>query len=117
MPLIAVDFDGTIAEYEEFKGWNSVGKPIAGAIDFLKVLKEIGFDIAIYSARAKDEKGKEAIEKWVKDNGIEDLIEFVTHEKLPEFLLFVDDRAIPFNGDYKETLKEIYRRALKSLEH
>ena len=106
---IGVDFDNTIAEYSGWTSADDVGDPFPNAISFLTALNQMGLEVYIFSARALDPKGKRAIEDWVKKyaNG---LVKGVTSEKLGVFDVIVDDRAIYFNGDYKEVLKEIIRR-------
>jgi len=107
---IAVDFDKTLAEYESGTFEHSVvGNPIPGAIAFLKVLKRLGFTIIILSVRAETREGKEAIEKWV-ETYVPGVVSEVTNIKLPIIDVIVDDRAIHFDGDYKEVMKEIFRR-------
>lgn len=86
-----------------------MGEPIPGAIEFIRLLQKAGFSLAIFSARASDPIGKRAIEQWIVKHGLDDAIEFVTHEKLPDFLLLIDDRAIRFEGDYRDTLKQILK--------
>jgi hypothetical protein len=108
--MIGIDFDNTIARHDTFGAADDVGEPIPGAIQFIKAVKQLGFDIVIFSARAIDPLGKKAIEQWVDENGLSEYIEFVTHEKLPSFKFIVDDRAIHFAGDYKAVIKEIIRR-------
>jgi len=65
-----------------------------------------------------DKEGKKAIQKWTQQFA-PGLIDDVTHEKRPEFLIFIDDRAIHFGGaNYKEVLKEILRRTkVGELDH
>lgn len=109
--MIAIDFDGTIAKYGEYKGWNSVGEPIDEALQFLRTVAKLGEPLAIFSARARDPRGKRAIERWVKEHKVDDIIKLVTHEKLPTFLMIVDDRAIHCqDGNYRDVLKEIIKR-------
>lgn len=107
--MIAIDFDGTLAVYESFEGIESVGEPIEGAIEFVRALRKMDIRLAIFSARAYDPKGKRTIENWIIEHDLQDDIEFVTHEKLPEFDLIVDDRAIRFEGDYRDALKQIIK--------
>jgi len=108
--MIAIDFDGTIAKYDEFKGWNDVGEPMPEALQFLRTVARLGHPLAIFSARARDPQGKRAIERWVKKYKLDDIIKLVTHEKLPEFLLIVDDRAIRIeDGNYRDVLKQIVK--------
>jgi len=110
---VAIDFDKTLAQYEsgdiDRHGYGSVGDPLPGAIAFLKTMKKAGFNIKILSARAAEPVGKKAIEKWVEKYA-PGLVDGVTHEKLPGFDVYIDDRAIHFDGDYKATMKELLRR-------
>ena len=108
--MIAIDFDGTIAKYDGYKGWSDVGEPMPEALQFLRTVAKIGYPLAIFSARARDPKGKQAIEQWVKKHKLDDIIELVTHEKLPDFILIVDDRAIRIeDGNYRDVLKQIVK--------
>ena len=108
--MIAIDFDGTIAKYDEYEGWDNVGKPMPEALQFLRTVARLGYPLTIFSARARDPGGKRAIEQWVKKYKLDDIIKLVTHEKLPEFLLFVDDRAIRIeDGNYRDVLKQIVK--------
>ena len=107
---VAIDFDKTIAEYESGTFEPSVvGKPIPGAIAFLKALKQLGFSVTIFSVRAATPIGKRAIEQWVGKYAY-GLVDGVTHEKLGFFDVFIDDRAIHFGGDYKAVMKELLHR-------
>ncbi len=108
--MIAIDFDGTIAEYDDWKGAGVVGKPIPGAVEFVRKVHELGFNVAIFSTRAASEEGKNAIIQWIHENKLGDIISGVTHEKSGMFELIVDDRGITFAGDYRSVLKEIIRR-------
>ena len=107
---IAIDFDKTIAEYESgtFEP-GVVGKPIAGAVAFLKALRQMGFNVTVFSVRAATPEGKRAIEQWIGKYAY-GLVDGVTHEKLGFFDVFIDDRAIHFDGDYKAVMKELLRR-------
>ncbi len=108
--IIAVDFDGTIASYADgWEGWDVVGEPIPGALEFLKALHKAGHRIMIFSARARAPEGKKAIEEWIVEYGLDDIIEGVTHEKLPYFSLIVDDRAIRFEENFRDILKFILK--------
>lgn len=106
-PQLAIDFDATIAQYNE-QGFleSSTGLPIDGAIDFIKALST-KFEIVIFSARGGTERGKKAIWDWLKLNGIRNLIRDVTNVKSYEFVAFIDDRAITYTcpSDYRTIAK------------
>jgi len=48
---IAVDFDGTVAEYHGWTKWNEFGKPIKPMIDRIKGWLAEGKDVRIFTAR------------------------------------------------------------------
>jgi hypothetical protein len=102
-----VDLDKTIARYDGWVSRDHIGEPLPGAREFLQTLVDQGWYIIIFSARAEEAQDCEVIKKWVRDwfpfipesQQVE-----VTNVKLREFECFVDDRAIPFYGDYHEAL-------------
>ena len=110
---IMVDLDGTIHAYE--KGWNNgkLGSVIKGAKEAIDELHNKGFEIIIFTTRASSEilhkkiskdKMVSDIEKWLDKNDI--YYDDITSEKI-EAVMYIDDRAIRFNGDWIETMKEV----------
>ena len=99
--ILAVDFDGTLSAYSH--GWQGAGNvpdgPTLGARGY--VLRQIrkGIVPVVFSTRAASPEGKAAIEKWLSDYNFPALQ--VTHEKIGAFA-YVDDRAVPFRGDWGE---------------
>jgi len=105
---IAIDFDGTLTQYEHFQGWETTDPPIKGAIAFVKALSEID-EIIIFSVRAGDPKGKKAIIEWIEKHGLSDYVSGVTSEKLGKFAVMIDDRGIRFENNYREVLKQVVK--------
>jgi hypothetical protein len=89
---IGVDLDGTLAEYNGFKGLNIIGKPVKKMKDFVLDLIDSGEEVKIFTARAHDPKGIPPIKKWLKDNGFPDLE--ITNVKDPAMKRIYDDRAV-----------------------
>ncbi len=90
---IGVDLDGTLAHYDEWKGFDHIGKPIPKMMNRVKRWIKQGKKVVIFTARA--DNGKKAIDpikQWLKDNGLPDLE--VTNIKTPDIQQFWDDRAI-----------------------
>lgn len=88
---VAVDFDGVLHDYS--RGWTGyvpVGKPIEGAIEFIKGIEDKGFEPVIFSARADTLYGEECIRTWLKKWGFPELRIF---PKL-NCIAFVDDRGV-----------------------
>lgn len=93
-PVVAVDLDGTIAEYDGWQGEDVIGDAFPGAVHFLTALKTSGFDVVVFSARAGTELGVNAIWAWLNKHGVANLVDEVTNVKQYRFAVMVDDRAI-----------------------
>ena len=64
---IGVDFDGTLAFYDEWRGSDHVGEPIQATVDrVLRWIKD-GEDVRIFTARADDRVSCQAINRWSLD--------------------------------------------------
>lgn len=107
---ICVDFDGVIAHYTEFEGNDKFGEPIQGVQNALKVLKERDFTIIIFTTR-KDTK---ALRDYLKRNDITyDAINENpnqpegTNKGKPIADIYLDDRALRFDGNWKWALESI----------
>ena len=102
---IALDFDGVLHTYES--GWNGPmpkDPPVKGSQEFVQKLIDKKYEVVIFSTRANTKKGKEGIEKWLKENNFPKLK--VTNKKA-HAEVYVDDRAINFKGNFKNILEKI----------
>lgn len=77
---ICIDFDGVIHGYQS--GWQGEAScpdpPVSGAIEFIRTAL-VDYDIVIHSTRANSERGRRAIEKYLRDNGLsEDALRHIT---------------------------------------
>jgi beta-phosphoglucomutase-like phosphatase (HAD superfamily) len=93
---IIFDFDGTITEYKN--GWQGATvideKPVKGIKELIEKLRQ-EYSVVVYSTRCHEPGGKEAIEKWLKNNEI--IVDQVVLTKVPAYVS-IDDRAITFDG-------------------
>lgn len=105
-PEIAVDFDGTLAMYNGFKGHGLevLGEPVQTMRDRVLVWTLQHKKVVIFTARASDdEEGRYAVEQiklWLKKYGLPDDLE-ITNIKKRTFHEIYDDRAfhvIPNEG-------------------
>lgn len=98
--VICIDWNGVLDTYQGYQ--NGRIYPLRdGAKAFLTVLVEKGYRIVILTAANVD-----VVHQWTIDVGINHLISEITNIKVPA-ILYIDDRAITFRGDFYATLMEI----------
>jgi hypothetical protein len=105
---IAVDFDGVLHSYTSPWVDHHVipDPPIPGAIEWLERISA-DFDVVIFTTRGKTEAGRVAVARWISEHGYTGHDFTVTAEK-PPALIYLDDRAVRFEGIYP-TPDEIHR--------
>ena len=77
---IAVDLDGTLAHYDEFRGADHIGEPIAPMINRVKQWLAEGRDVRIFTARVDggieaDKQGEPGAEQFRNPNTIRTIIQ------------------------------------------
>jgi hypothetical protein len=65
MPVISVDFDGTLIEDGH---WPGIGPEIPGAVEAVNTLFNAGFCIIINSCRARE--AEETMIQWLEDHNV-----------------------------------------------
>lgn len=91
---IGFDLDGTLAEYDGWKGIEHIGDPIKSTVYKLKQHLENGDTVKIMTARASGKDGEAAakvIKEWCKEHIGQELD--VTCEKDQDMLKLYDDKA------------------------
>jgi hypothetical protein len=104
---IAIDFDGVINSFS--RGWcgsTETDDPVEGAAEAINALLAAGNKVVIYSTRAATPEGKETIRRYLAENDVS-FEEIEVTDKKPIAHIYIDDRAIPFSGDWSDTLKQI----------
>lgn len=112
-PILCLDFDGVIHSYKS--GWkgarNIPDDPVPGALDFMHNALHAGWDVAVHSSRARYWGGISAMRSWLRKHAGQSWYEcmgFVGLEDVrftrwkPSALVTIDDRALTFNGDWKD---------------
>lgn len=99
--IVCIDFNGVLDTYTGWISPEHTYPPRAGVDKFLKKLVDGGYVVVVLTSA-----DKEKVEKWLKDNNLMQYVTRVTNEKIPA-LVYVDDRAIKFQGDYDLTLSKI----------
>lgn len=95
---IALDFDGVIHSY--VSGWTGpipTDPPVPGARDAIATIRALGYRVVVFSCRAEPEEGMTGIRGWLAIHDIH--VDEITHEK-PHAMLYFDDRAVRFEGDW-----------------
>ncbi len=102
---ICIDFDGVIYENIRFMGVSNVrGKPVPGALDAIEKLGE-SFKILVHSARCDSDEGFSAVNDWLDANGFLSFVDLVKNK--PPASVYLDDRAVCFNGDWGKAIDAI----------
>jgi hypothetical protein len=89
---IGVDLDGTLAKHTGWKGITHIGDPIPAMVARVRRWVGRGKKVKIFTARADDEKGVNAIKAWLKKHELPDLE--VTNLKDQKMIEFWDDKAV-----------------------
>lgn len=110
---IAIDFDGVLHLYS--KGWNGgaiYDPPVPGAKEAMQQLKQQGHYLLIFSTRTNTifrKKGEpdqqKAMEEWLTQHEIP-FDKIWTFGK-PMADIYIDDRALSFQGNWTQTLQEV----------
>jgi len=100
-PVLAVDFDGVIADYSEgWRGVDAFGDPIKGAVEALRELYAMGWYIMVFTTRL----ASDAFIDWLEKNKIiYHAINSTIHNPpntsiKPIATVYLDDRAWPRLG-------------------
>ncbi len=107
--VIAVDFDGVIAEFTD--DIETFGKIVPGAREALGELRSQGYKIIIHTARPSNSCCLENLATYLKAeavpfDGININIDCAWESQKPLADLYIDDRACRFEGDWSKTLED-----------
>jgi len=99
--VVAVDLDGTLAhDYEGEFHPDKIGKPVPKMMNRVKTWIADGIEVRIFTARAQHPENIEPIRKWLKQNGLPDLL--ITNQKTMDIDVIWDDKArqvVPNTGN------------------
>ncbi len=102
---ICLDFDGVIHSYRS--GWCGVDNipdpPIHGTARSIERLRQ-DYYVVVNSARCSSKAGRDAIEAWLIKHSI--VVDEVCEHKPPAHV-YIDDRAVRFEGDWGEVMHRI----------
>ncbi|MBU6430480.1 MAG: hypothetical protein KGR26_15795 [Cyanobacteria bacterium REEB65] len=101
---IAIDFDGTLTAYDNHEEVPPP-PPLEGAREFLEKLQDAGKHVIVFTHRPVDQ-----VVEWLRDNGMLGLVPGGVTNIKPEAGAYLDDRAVRFEGDYKQAFKALTRK-------
>lgn len=103
---VVFDFDGVIHSYTS--GWQGEDvipdPPVDGIKEAIAEIRKAGYVVVIVSTRCVCSKGKFAIRDWLEKYGIK--VDGIVEHK-PPAVVYIDDRAICFDGDSKSLLSKV----------
>lgn len=97
---IGVDLDGTLAQWDGWKGHEHIGPPIPVMLERVKRWLKMDIEVRIFTARASRPDHIPPVEKWLEQHGLSGLQ--VTNQKDYQMLQLWDDRCvqvIPNSGE------------------
>lgn len=100
---IGVDLDGTLAEWDGWKGHEHIGKPIPLMVERVKRWTEMDIEVRIFTARASIADHVAPVQKWLEENGLPGLA--VTNKKDYKMLQLWDDRCVQVIPNTGELVK------------
>ena len=103
---VVFDFDGVIHSYTS--GWQGMTKivdpPVPGIKEAIDEIREAGYFVVVVSTRCMTPEGKKAIERYLHMHDIK--ADDITIHK-PPAVVYIDDRAIYFDGKPEALLGKI----------
>lgn len=105
---VVFDFDGVIHSYKS--GWQGPtiipDEPVEGIKEAIAEIRAAGYEVVVVSTRCETNEGQNAIMKYLQKHGIE--FDNIRKEK-PPAIVYIDDRAICFDGKADSLLEKILR--------
>lgn len=103
---VVFDFDGVIHSY--LSGWKGAtvisDPPVKGIAAAIQSIKNGGYEIVVVSTRCACPEGVDAVKQYLDRYGI--TVDRICKEK-PPAVVYIDDRAICFDGDAGSLLEKI----------
>ena len=109
--ILAIDFDSTIAHYDGWKGAGIFGEPIPNVHWALKRFKDLGAMIIIHTCRRETQHINDYLHKHKIPYDFINFSprneEYKSSDKKINADMYIDDRGISFQGDWKTTYLQV----------
>lgn len=101
-PRILIDLDGVLNNYSGNYIEEIIPSVKIGAKEFLEELFSINkYELILFTTRKPD-----LVLEWLITNKLDKYFSDITNQKLPA-KIYIDDRALKFEGDFSKTLGDI----------
>lgn len=104
---IAIDLDGTLTSWERGPSHqgNGIGPWLPGAREAIRAMLDAGHHVIVHTCRATWEAGGSyaGVRHFLDSHGFED-VEVWHDVGKPIAHVYIDDRAIPFQGEWGEVM-------------
>ncbi len=101
LKTLLIDLDGVLNTYDGNYNEFEISPPREGVKEFLENIAQ-EYRIEIFTVRDKN-----LTQKWLEKYNLQEFISNITNIKSPHASIIIDDRALCFNGNFKETFNEI----------
>ena len=113
---VAIDFDGTLAQYQGWVDASHTLPPVPGAREFVAALMDEGYRVVVHTTRNPD-----VVWEWLECHGFPGLPRTpeewaaparpldVSRYKVPA-MVYIDDRAHRFDGDWRKAREAIEQK-------
>lgn len=103
---VVFDFDGVIHSYTSgWKGADTIpDPPVLGIQEAINAIRASGYEVVVVSTRCSTTDGIIAVSAWLNRYGI--TVDRIMKEK-PPAIVYIDDRAICFDGNADNLLTKI----------
>ena len=106
-PIVLVDFDGVIHKLGKWDGPKAKGDEIEGAREALKMLRERGCWVTVFSAR-----NTKRVYEWLEGHEMLQFVHEVTNIKIPGHTVIFDDSAITIARNKPHALEHAVQKWL-----
>lgn len=109
----AIDLDGSLAEYDVWRGEEHIGEPVPKMLERVKQWITEGKEVRVLTARAHSKENIKVVREWLDKNGLPEV--GVTNKKDFQMIELWDDRCVQVIPNTGMSVKEFMLKWTESL--